>query len=217
MEFINYCYKIKAINNTAKIGFNQVLLGIKKHVDVKDLFMLKECSNWLELLETVETYKIKAKTQIRHSTKTINQGKPVPVEQKKTVKCYICGEEGHISPNCTKKKKELNTIFIEQNSGQELTGVIGTINNQKIFMVLDTGATGSFLPKKLTNKLGISGETADNMWIKCASNKKAKICGKVKLKIQLGSVMVLEEFYIVEDLKHDAFLGATFAIKNGLK
>ena len=49
--------------------------------------------------------------------KYIRKKKPTSVSKKKTCKCYICNQEGHYAPKCSKKEKsakKMIKVFEEQ-------------------------------------------------------------------------------------------------------
>ncbi|XP_058741456.1 uncharacterized protein LOC131613835 [Vicia villosa] len=82
--------------------------------------------------------------------------KPTPVT------CYECGEQGHISTYCPKKKtQEKTTGRVYTLDARKAKGnnnlIAGTcyVNNQPLFVLVDCGATHSFISTECVCRLGL--------------------------------------------------------------
>src|SRR4051812_37041200 len=81
--------------------------------------------------------------------------------KKKVVTCYNYGEEGHISPNCTKPKKNQSGGKVFALTGSETTPenrlIKGTcfIHGTPLVVIFDTGETHSFISLDCAKRLNL--------------------------------------------------------------
>ncbi|XP_058753454.1 uncharacterized protein LOC131626636 [Vicia villosa] len=78
------------------------------------------------------------------------------------VTCYECGEQGHISPHCPKKKAQekmagrVYTLYARKAKGNNnLIADTCYVNNQPLCVLVDCGATRSFVSTECVCRLGL--------------------------------------------------------------
>lgn len=75
--------------------------------------------------------------------------------------CYNCGEQGHISTKCNKPKKEQakGKVFalsvVDTSAEERLIRGMCFINNMPLIVIIDTGATHSFISLDCAKRLNL--------------------------------------------------------------
>ena len=150
------------------------------------------------------------------------------VASKKEIICYKCNRKGHIAADCYTKKEnyktkvnisevevkkdETNTtLFVNTVNIRSLPTVKGTINNNTLNLVLDTGANTSVLSERIAKKLNlknygaVSVETANGLTTASLTQPLTVVVHGIVSKIK---------FIILPIPKEDALLGLDWFAQN---
>ena len=161
-------------------------------------------------------------------------GKPKAWEARKPPKdkdaCFRCGEKGHIKKDCPKvvsastPSKRLKPLlgggFVAKaslrigfgNPGLGLIFLQGQINDQHVSMLVDTGASHSFMSTQMVNSLGLFSMRVDNPIEVRFAKGKPQVAGRVvgNVPIEYGMWKGEESLTICEMDDIDVVLGLTF-------
>ena len=87
----------------------------------------------------------------------------------KGVKCFECGELGHKSPSCPKRKgKATKRVSTRRRRTEVLADneLLGRVNGYWFPMTLDTGASVSLIPREFVGEDAFTGRT-ENLRVFC--------------------------------------------------
>ena len=162
------------------------------------------------------------------------RGKPKPWEARKPPKdkdaCFGCAEKGHMKKDCPKVvsastpserlKPLLGGGFVAKaslrigcgNPGSGLMFLQGPINDQHVSMLVDTGASHSFMSPQMVKSLGLVPMRVDNPIKVRFAKGKPQVVGRVvgNVPIECGTWKGEESFTICEMDDIDVILGLTF-------
>ena len=160
--------------------------------------------------------------------------KPKPWEARKPPKdkdaCFGCGEKGHMKKDCPKVvsastpserlKPLLGGGFVAKASLRIGCGIPGSglmflqcrINDQYVFMLVDTGASHSFMSPQMVKLLGLFSMRVDNPIEVRFTKGEPQVAGRVvgNVPIECGMWKGEESFTICEMDDIDVVLGLTF-------
>jgi len=150
----------------------------------------------------------------------MGQYKPQSAKTKTT--CYKCNKEGHMAKDCwSKVQAKVNSVEQLANvsaCGKEVFGllsVLGYVNDIKMSLSLDSGATVSVMSSKMVTKHKLTIIPSD-IQVRVANNYVSKIIGvteNVSVEVQ-GHVCKLS-FIIMDHEDHDALLGLDWFNETG--
>ena len=161
-------------------------------------------------------------------------GKPQAWEARKPPKdkdaCFGCGEKGHMKKDCSKVvsastprerlKLLLGGCFVAKaslrigcgNPGSGLMFLQGRINDQHVSMLVDTGASHSFMNPQMVKSLGLFMMRVDNPIEVRFAKGESQVAGRVvgNVPIECGTWKGEESFTIYEMDDINVVLGLTF-------
>jgi hypothetical protein len=97
-------------------------------------------------------------------------------------------------------------------SAYQLPTVIGTVNNVKTKLLIDSGAGLSIIDYKLVYNLKI--KNSENICISAASGHKIDCVGFCTVNIQLSDLSFQHKFAVVKNFKHGLLIGSDFLSKH---
>ena len=144
--------------------------------------------------------------------------------------CFGCGEKGYMKKDCPKTvntsipserwKPLLGGGFVAKaslwiecgNPGLGLMFLQGQINDQHISMLVDPGASHSFMSSHKVNSLGLFSMRVDNLIKVMFAKGEPQVAGRVvgNVPIEYGTWKGKESFTICEMDDIDVVLGLTF-------
>jgi hypothetical protein len=201
-----------------------------------DLFdidsMVKKLIEWEDVKKN-ENYvpwnKMQSRTSqpfIQRRFDTTNQHEIINVDKKnyevkpnlnrRVVRCYKCGKEGHISYNCTVKD---NVNCVEEDKTKKLHQLnvdnrVVTLNGIETQAIFDTGATESIIGLGKLKQLGLNAEKiADKKTFTLIDGRNLKIEHAIDISIGYNKFEKLERFYVVNDSKNMKILISNNTVK----
>lgn len=144
------------------------------------------------------------------------------------ITCYNCGEKGHMSRGCTKSKVSAQNMrshigehvlqggFLAKANKPKLSPRLlflkGSISQYDVSLLVDTGATHSFVSPRLAMELGLqmreSSKPIKVQFAKGKPHKTSKVATNVEVKC--GKFTFVEDFTVCEMDGVDLILGNTF-------
>ncbi|OIR56906.1 MAG: uncharacterized protein A8A55_2342 [Amphiamblys sp. WSBS2006] len=159
-------------------------------------------------------------------------------EDRKMLRCWNCGEPGHIARFCRKKKRpepgrrrmqgiqdlrdrvvstgdEVLCIgAVKKKDSPNLLTISGRINGRRVRMLIDSGASNNFIAKKAVGDLGLRAIRSERKRIvlangsECTANEKCE-----KIKIEGSRVFKITATVIPGIHTYDMILGQEFLFK----
>ena len=132
--------------------------------------------------------------------------------QTNQIKCYRCGEDGHIRPNCKKGnvnnntvKGEVNSITAERNRIKVKTNDVDTI------ALIDSGAEVSLIKLDMFEKLGIREHYKEDMVV-AGIGGETDTLGFCRIKVRIQGYTYKIKVYVVNNniMTVPVLLGANF-------
>ncbi|XP_010523379.1 PREDICTED: uncharacterized protein LOC104801738 isoform X2 [Tarenaya hassleriana] len=153
-------------------------------------------------------------------------------EKRKKGLCFRCDEKFFVGHRC--KQKELQVILAEEvmETGEEfaelsLNSVVGltspktlkirgSVGDQEVVILIDSGATHNFISLKLMTKLKLRPEGNTQFGVSLGTGMKVKGKGVCKaVRLQLQHIEVVEDFLPLELGSADMILGVQWLQKLG--
>ncbi len=155
------------------------------------------------------------------SNSNASKGQQQHIERKQVV-CFNCGKEGHVRRQCTEHK-----AYMMSESGATIDQafiVEVSLNAKKATVLLDTGATRSFISDELSAAIGGMYCSDDISEISLLGGQKCKPTSKVQVKVLQIKALGLtiercqEEFLVLQPMPTDldAIFSASLAVNSGL-
>ena len=106
--------------------------------------------------------------------------------------CYICGKPGHYANKCSKRKElqnlektetnslKLTSLIPESNNKEKLLRFNGKVNGKDAWILLDSGATRSFIDKDFVEKQHFKTSKTPALTIELADGRKQETNREVK-------------------------------------
>jgi transposase InsO family protein len=175
---------------------------------------------------------------------------PIPMEldalvrDRSAIKCFSCGNPGHIARNCQKKRhgvgqernsvhdsgskrsgtKKLNNLelldsaFMSQIKAESeyLSFVSGYIKGVPVKFLVDTGATNNFIYMSEAKRIGVPIDVATIGSVKVGNNERVATLGVVKQQAFTikNANFEVEDFHVLPGDREEIILGMPFIRKN---
>ncbi|KAF9760824.1 Transposon Tf2-6 polyprotein [Nosema granulosis] len=127
-------------------------------------------------------------------------------------------DKDYYKKNNDSKAQEHNYLIKETTNNPTKTAICGRINNKKVELRLDCGASKSFIKNDTVKELGLQLREVETITTVFGNGKTERINHAVEVDISLKGFdrPVKEELYVLDSLPEDILLGNEFLFNNEL-
>nr|CAD7263765.1 unnamed protein product [Timema shepardi] len=119
------------------------------------------------------------------------------------IKCYQCGELGHVRAKCVGSVDPYSAVFVE-----------GKLWDEPIDLLIDTGAAVSLIDEKVWQRASNVKLQPTNRSVINASGDHMTVLGTVSVPVRIGSYFVTQEMIVAKGLTQMCLIGTDFLRRN---
>jgi len=196
---------------------------VKEHHPIETRVLEKVVATAKSKLSTLPAPEMRAEAaRPARGERNVGQGSP-----KKQVKCFECGEKGHVKWQCPKLKEEKKrdssgkgssasraegTSAVRGSAGRLRFVSLEMVSNERsstVKALIDTGASTTVIARRAAEKISTSKGWQERVGgpLRTANGSPLKVLGVLPLTLRLGGVAVDVKAVVADDVEESLLLG----------